>query len=166
MSLFADDVASILDMTDPSVLRTFLGILEKFARSTGLSINYNKTTVYRLSSLRRSKAVFYSEFGLFWTNDPFKFLGVVIGGGSDDLIKLNYSPIFERAQIICDMWKSRDISLLGKVCVVNSLIASLFVYKMSVLPDIPEYLIKDFDQMIRKFIWNGAHPKSNIPHFN
>lgn len=43
--------------------------------------------------------------------------------------------------------------------IVNSLIGSLFVYKMSVLPKIPPTFIKNINAMIEKFIWKCRKPK-------
>ena len=54
---------------------------------------------------------------------------------------------------------TRGLSLIGKIQVVNSLIASLFVYKMMVLPNIPKRTIKNIDNVIRNYIWGGKKAK-------
>ena len=42
---------------------------------------------------------------------------------------------------------------------INSLIASLFVYKIAVLPTIPETLVLKIEVMFNKFLWGGHKPK-------
>ena len=60
---------------------------------------------------------------------------------------------------IFNSWSHRNISLCGKVNLVNTLIASMFVYKMTVLPRISHWMINTINQMIEKFIWNNSRPK-------
>ena len=42
---------------------------------------------------------------------------------------------------------------------VNTLVASLFVYKMMVLPIIPKHIVKHIDNIVRNYIWNGKKSK-------
>ena len=46
--------------------------------------------------------------------------------------------------------------------VINTLIASLFVHKMTVLPSIPEDIIQQVETVIQQFIWNGTKPKISL----
>ena len=48
---------------------------------------------------------------------------------------------------------------MGKVQVLNTLVASLFVYKMMVLPIIPKKVIKNMENVMREFLWNGKKAK-------
>ena len=59
-------------------------------------------------------------------------------------------------------WKNCDLSIIGKVTIVNSLVASLFVHKMMVLPSITEKNLTLIEGEISKFIWNGAKAKISI----
>ena len=52
-----------------------------------------------------------------------------------------------------------NFNLVGKVQVVNTLVASLFVHKMMVLPLIPNKVVKTMDNMVREFLWNGRKAK-------
>ena len=63
---------------------------------------------------------------------------------------------------ILEQWKHRQLSLEGKILIVNTLIASLFVYKMTVLPTMPDCYIKEIYALINKFIWNGRKPKITL----
>ena len=64
-----------------------------------------------------------------------------------------------KAKQTLNSWQNRGLSLFGKVQVVNTLIASLFVSKMMVLPIIPDKIVKAMDNLIRDYIWGGKKAK-------
>ena len=51
------------------------------------------------------------------------------------------------------------MTLFGKALIINSLMGSLFVYKMYSCLDLDEQKIKDFNAVIKEFIWKGKKPK-------
>ena len=154
LALFADDVTSFLDMLNPG--KHFLISVQSFGKITGFVLNYDKTVVYWLGSLRQSETLYYVEYGLFWTNKPFKMKGVIVGVEEDSkLPELNFQPLIKRIRSICSVWKYRDLYLRGKVTLVNALIASLFVYKLMVLLNIPGHMIEEIHRLIAKFVWSN-----------
>ena len=54
------------------------------------------------------------------------------------------------------------MSLIGKVTVINSLMASLFVYKMQVLPVLSNEHVKQVEEVILDFLWHGRKPKISM----
>ena len=84
-------------------------------------------------------------------------LGVTIA--HDDIIQKNYENIVQKAKVTLNAWYNRSLSLIGKVQVVNTLIASLFAYKMMVLPIIPVHIVKQVENMIRDYLWGGKKSK-------
>ena len=48
---------------------------------------------------------------------------------------------------------------MSKVIIINSLIGSLFVYKMNILPRLPKLEIPEIETQIRTFLWKGGTPK-------
>ena len=155
---FADDLTSSMEFDERSlnaVLRTF----EEFRKNSGFTLSYEKTTLYRIGSLRKSQAKLYTEFPIQWSNDPIHSLGIWISTDIEESIRLNYSPLILKVQTVLSQWQHRNLSLMGKVTVVNTLVASLFVYKMTVLPNMPECMLKQFDNIIRNFLWNGKKSK-------
>ena len=61
------------------------------------------------------------------------------------------------------MWYFRNMTLTWKVLVVNSLMASLFVYKMQVLPPVGDHLVQQIEKIIVKIqmIWLNSMIKIN-----
>ena len=111
--------------------------LGRFEDISGLKINYDKTMVYHIGLLKNSDARFYSTKNLNWTNEPIKVLGIWIAHSREKRIGLNLDPLIERTESPLKLWTNRDLSLGGKIFVINSLLASMYVYKFNVLSNIP-----------------------------
>ena len=79
-----------------------------------------------------------------------------------ELFNKNYGNIVTKAQSILLAWGNRNLSLFGKILLINTLMASLFVYKMSVLPSIPSIFTKKLDQLCESFLWNGKKAKISL----
>ena len=80
-----------------------------------------------------------------------------------DIVMLrNYTQMLPLIKARLQLWTNRSLSLYGKVCVVNTLIASLLIHKMTVLETIPENIIKAIEAQISGFIWNHRRPKISM----
>ena len=78
--------------------------LGRFEDISGLKINYDKTMVYRIASLKNSDARFYSTKKLNWTNEPIKVLGIWIAHSREKHIGLNLDPLIERMESLLKLW--------------------------------------------------------------
>ena len=63
-----------------------------------------------------------------------------------------------------DMWFNRNITLMGKILVVNTLVASLYVYKMSVFEMIPEQMVIKFYELVKNYLRQGKRAKINVKY--
>ena len=52
-----------------------MSTLMDFEHASGMRINYDKTSVYRLGSICDTDARFYTMKKIRWTNDPVNILG-------------------------------------------------------------------------------------------
>ena len=120
---FADDLNATLSFQQES-LDEVMNIFETFRLSSGFTLSYEKTTVFRIGSLKYSEAKLYTQFPLNWSNDPIKILGVWISHDTEQIFSLNYDPILLKMKAILNSWEHRNLTLYGKILVVNSLIAS------------------------------------------
>ena len=70
-----------------------------------------------------------------WTDDLFDGLGVVFTTSENKIrIALNYEPQLAKIQNITSVWRMRDLSLIGKIVVLKSLVLSKLTYLFSTLP--------------------------------
>ena len=156
---YADDMDLYL-FGQENMLRQTFQVFDKFTKRTGFKINYDKTTIYRIGSLQKSKAILYTSKNVKWENNGINVLGIEISYA--EILQKNYLPLIDKLPAILNAWSKRGLSLLGKVMIVNTLIASLFVYKMSVLPFMLEIMIKEINKQITKFLWDSKTPKISL----
>ena len=159
LNQFADDMDMFL-LAEEECLNEVFNELENFHHHTGFTINYDKTKILRIGALKDTDAKLITQKQVAWTNEPINVLGVMVGHG--DLLELNYRKLIDKAKATLNTWRQRSLSLIGKILIINTLIASLFVYKMTVLPSIPEYMVKELETEFRKFIWNGKKAKISL----
>ena len=133
---FADDMDIYL-LNDKDSLNAVIATLDQFQRNTGFKVNYDKTQIYRIGSLRKTDARLVTQRMVKWANDPISVLGIWISDDPKELVALNNLPIVSKIKGILQLWWQCGLSLQGKVLVINTLIASLFTYKMYTLPAIP-----------------------------
>ena len=149
----------IFSLCNEKSIKAMYEELESFRLQSGFTVSYDKTTLYRIGSLRHSDAQLYAMDQFIWSNKDISVLRVTLS--HEDIIQKNYKGLCEKTRKILGSWENRGLSLIGKVQVVNTLIASLFVYKMMVLPRIPDNIVKTIDNIIREFLWNGRKSKIN-----
>ena len=158
---YADDMDIYLLYKQESLARV-MQHLERFKMQSGFCVSYEKTNIYRIGSLKGSKAELYTHPQIRWTSDPISVLGIKITSDDEEAIRLNYDPIMDKMKGIFKSWSNRSLSLMGKILVVNTLVASLFVHKMMVLPTINRKRCEGIHREIEKFLWNGRRPKIQL----
>ena len=158
LNQYADDM-NISSLFDQESVDSIFQKLEFFRNNSGFRLNYDKTEMYRMGSIHGSHATLYTQKQVKWTNEPVKVLGVLVGKGTADS---NYESVLAKIKPILDTWAHRRLSLVGKINVINTLISSLFVYKLSVLPTPSHDFIKKVNKILVEFIWGGKRAKISL----
>lgn len=158
LSQFADDTDLFLSY-DKTTFQQVIYTLRKIEINIGLKVNYDKTAIYRIGSIANSNAKIYTTKNFVWTNDPINILGVIIANDMHSAFEMNFSPILTKTKAVLKCWSFRTLTLSGRVLLVNTLIASLVVYKMSVLEFVPYDFVNKMEALITEFIWKGKRPK-------
>ncbi len=153
ISLLADDITLLLHDTQ-SITETIL-TLKYFYKCSNLKINLDKSNAKYIGSLTTSD---YYPHGLSWIKTPIETLGISIVHDRD----LNYSHNFKQRisnlKSLLNMWKQRNLSLKGKITVINNLALSPLIYVSSIIHT-PTRAIKEINNIIQNFIWNGSTSK-------
>lgn len=108
-----------------------------------------------LGSLRHSNK---SPLGIKWTKDPMKILGIFISYNTAASYEKNTASKLDSIKKIINLWKSRNLSLLGKIQIVKTFLISKLQYYISV-ECLREDTIKVLNKIILNFIWNGHNDK-------
>ena len=137
---------------------------KKYESLSGMKINYQKTTVYRLGSIRNTDAKFYSTRKIAWSSGSVENLGIKmsIDSQAQETLKLNYDVLIEKVKNVLTVWHNRSLSLFGKILVVNTLISSIFIYRMTLLPLMTKQYLDSLNKLVSEYLWNGGRAK--IPH--
>ena len=130
LSMFADDVA-ITAMNKLRVGQEIEWCIRHFEQISGLKVNYDKSTVYRMGSACDANAQQYILNKIKWSDKPVNLLGVTITDDSQEIEKLNTGEFLKKIESITSTWSYRGLSLMGKILVINTLIASLMIYKIT-----------------------------------
>jgi len=111
-------------------------------KCTGLWIGTNKSRTDQLEQIK-------------WTNDKVKIIGHVFG--NVDTSHDNWDDRVLKFRKTLNLWKSRDLSLKGKVLIANQLAASKLWYPASI------HLLPDWaEKQINESLWdffNSGHPQ-------
>ena len=145
INLFADDVTLLLKDEAENIERAFDSVRE-FGEVSGLNLNISKTEYQSLGISKEHQ-------------DPVTLLGVKICNNSDKMVEVNLEPITTKIENTLEVWKMRNISLLGRVHLVKSLCISLLMHSMAVLPNIDPQWYKIINTSLFKFIWKGGSEK-------
>ena len=154
LSQFADDTSVILDGSEESLAETLLE-LKWFAKVSGLKINFSKTQVVWIGSKKFSKDTLCEDWQLSWGKSSFKVLGINFDVNLDNLIRINYDPYLKRMKGLIQQWNKRNLTPIGKITVVKSLILPVLNQLFISLPNPSSEIIKMIEDMLYSFIWKS-----------
>ena len=155
---YADDLWASL-LASPENINEMLSEIESFGDFSGLRLNTEKTNILRIGSFRDSDAEFYTIRKLYWSTGPITILGIKIHPDVTLMMTENFHQLLVKIQDILGSWVHRNLTLIGRIIVVNSLVSTLFIHKMLALPTPDEEFFKRYKKSIMNFIWQGKIPK-------
>ena len=79
---------------------------------------------------------------------PVKFLGIFVGYDNEICEKLNWNNKINKMETTLRLWRKRNLTLFGKVTVVNILCFSKLIYNCILLHD-PEAIILSIKKKTR-----------------
>ena len=157
ISQYADDTTLILDGSEKSMQQSF-SLLDSFTSISGLRINYEKTEALWIGTMRFQRRKIAAYQNISWPSHKVKALGVWLSTIKEEATTLNYEEKKETISKTIENWQFRRLTLLGKIVVIKSLLASQLVYIMSPLPTSSEHL-KDINNLLYQFLWDGKRDK-------
>ena len=73
---------------------------------------------------------------------------------------MNFTPKLTNIEQILACWRSRNLSLIGKITVIKTLLLPQLLYLFSVLCiPIPKAFFRKLSTVLFKFIWNGGNDR-------
>ena len=155
--LFADDTTFYLQ--SENCFKEVLRILGCFTDYSSLKINVKKSEAGWLTKGKTEEAV--KQAGIKYVNfdkEGMKILGIYFTHNKHLDYTNNLEKVLVNFQTVLSIWKSRNLTLYGKIQVLRSLALPKLYYVCSKM-----YVNKEFLQIIestmKDFIWNGKKPK-------
>ena len=90
---------------------------------------------------------------------PIKILGISFHTDKEIMENVNYGEVLNRMEAVLKVWKGRKLSLIGKIEIVNSLVASKLAYLFTMLPTPSNFFFKFIKGMFRDFLWDEKIPR-------
>ncbi len=125
-----------------------LDTFKRFSISSGLQLNFNKTTATYIGSLKDSD---YYPYGLSWIKASVPSLGIIFTTLAKENYLLNCRPRITKLKNTLQLWSQRGLTLKGKVAILNSVALTPLIYLSSVI-DTPDSVIKEVDNIITEFL--------------
>ena len=134
------------------ILLITVATLNTFANCSGCKINLSKSEAIWVGSKKGSSNFPFSEQGLTWKRNRFKTLGIEFSLNSRStstcMFDLNYKVKLKQIQGILNCWRARNLSMIGKICVIKTLLLPQLLYLFTVLCiRIPKHYFKELDKM-------------------
>ena len=103
----------------------------------------------RLGSLRNSDAKLYSDNQLQWSSGPIKILGIQFHNDKQQMLEVNYTNIIQKIDNLFKSWDNRDLSLWGRIIVINTLAISQLIYKMLMINSLNNIYLLEIQKLIK-----------------
>ena len=153
ISQFADDTSALCDSL--SSVKNLIEIVDEFGKSSGLKLNTSKTKAIWLGSWRDRED---EPFNLKWTKKPVRTLGIFVSYDENGNKERNFTLKVRNLNTSLDIWRSRYLSLFGRVLIIKSLGIPHLVYSSSML-ETPSETISSVTTSLFDFIWRKKPDK-------
>jgi hypothetical protein len=118
-----------------------LNEIEIFGSFSGLIMNKDKTEGLWIGKHKHCKD---KVRGIKLTDKPVKTLGIYFGHNKEECEKLNWENKIEKMNNLLLLWTKRNLTILGKILIIKSLIVPIFTYMASACV-VPEKYRKEID---------------------
>ncbi len=158
--MYADDI--LLLVSDPAKsVPLVLDQIEEFSKISGYKINWHKSEVMPVS--RTCFPSIVSSFQFKWVPVSMKYLGIRLSADLESILELNMATLLQKIKNNLEKWKVINLSLWGKINTTKMAIVPQFNYISMMLPlIILDRIFKQYNQIVKDFLWNGKRPRINI----
>ncbi|XP_061352790.1 uncharacterized protein LOC133297639 [Gastrolobium bilobum] len=154
--MFADDIILFGEAT-LSQLNCITTCLDRFSKMSGQCVSFEKSCIYFSKNVKQKTMQNISDVSGFKMVKNFgRYLGSMMRHGR--VRKDHYAEVISRVQSRLQGWKSKCLSLVGRITLAKSVISAIPCFHMqnNVLP---VHVCNDIEKMQRNFIWRDEESK-------
>ncbi|XP_057723562.1 uncharacterized protein LOC130939475 [Arachis stenosperma] len=145
---FTDDTV-VFCPQDEITIRNYMRLLRCFEVMSGLSINFDKSSLIPVNCEREWTQRMCKLLGCKEASLPIKYLGIPLGANSR-LVK-TWRPIVEKVEEKLSLWKVKTLNKASKLVLIKSVLNSLPVYYLS-LYKMPKAVVEKLISLQRRFL--------------
>jgi hypothetical protein len=148
---YADDTLLIL-LVEAMTLFKFKGILRSFSDSSGLKVNFQKSSLVPINMNDEEALHLANTFGCRVGTMPFTYLGLPLGTTRPTV--QDFNPLMNRIERRLG-GISKMLSYQGRLVLVNSVFLALPTFYMCSL-QLPPSVIEQIDKYRKHCLWSGG----------
>nr|XP_025677258.2 uncharacterized protein LOC112777171 isoform X2 [Arachis hypogaea] len=150
--MFADDLL-LFCKAQKSQVECVMHAFQSFCRASEMKINLDKSKVLCSKNVNnRRKELFTGVSSIRFTQDLGKYLGVNLHHAR--VTRAPFNGIVDKIKGRLANWKGRLLNRAGRLCLINSVAASIPTYQMQVSL-FPSSVSDKITSMMRLFLWKG-----------
>lgn len=155
---YADDTILVMQAC-PRQLIALKGLLNSFAESIGLRVNYSKSAILPISVDADKIEILGNTLNCQIGSMPFTYLGLPMGLKRPGVAEcLPFVERIERRLTGCAQFLTQG----GKLEMVNLVLSSLSIYYLSIIK-VPHTVITQVDKYRRHGLWRGSDLNAKKP---
>ena len=155
LSAYADDSSYMV--RDESSGINLLSTIGAFSKIFGIQVNRSKSECL-IMKFESQTASYEDKFLGIPVVETVKILGHYFGRNKIICDFQNFYSKLNKMEKIMNIWKQRDLTLLGKNVIVSSLINSQVIFNAQIETPPPHFL-KIIESLKKNFLWGGGTPK-------
>ncbi|GJY17559.1 RNA-directed DNA polymerase, eukaryota [Tanacetum coccineum] len=126
---YADDAIFLGEWSDGNI-STLIHVLKCFFHASGLKINLNKSKIMEINVESAQVIQAAAKLGCLVLKCPFYYLGTRVGGSMTRVQA--WQEIVEKVKSRLSKWKSKTLSIGGRLTLLKSVLGSIPVFHMSI----------------------------------
>jgi len=147
---YADD--TFLSIVNEKIcLDELFTVINDFSKISGLCLNKNKTEILKLGKTNYDIDDFYKP----WVKKKVTLLGTTISRNLAEIQIDNYTDKIKKITNCLNIWKLRDLSLIGRIHIIKSLASSQLIFHLSTIMSPTESFFKEVESLFYQFLWNS-----------
>ncbi|KAL5179850.1 putative ribonuclease H protein [Glycine soja] len=158
-SKYADDTVFVGEAVWDNI-HAIKAILRGFELASGLKINFAKSQFWVIGDGVNWAREAANNLNCQQLECPFLYLGIPIGANPSS--QLVWEPIITKFKSKLVKWAQKNISMAGKVTLINYVLNALPIYLLSFFK-IPQKVVKKLISLQRNFLWGGDIDQKKIP---
>ena len=151
ISQYADDTVLFLK-NSRACIHGALQELKIFSEVSGLGLNIEKTSCLEIGFSNQEHSE--HNHGIKWVSD-MKILGIHFTNSSNNITRANLEPKILQIEKEIAQWRRRNLTSIGRITVIKSLLISKLVHLFTALPN-PSYSeLKKIERLLFSFLWGS-----------